>query len=118
MIEQISSAISDPPFRNTILPWATEAGPFGPDTEGLNGVDDFFIEVRRPVEDQVAGYRVVGECLTQLLCNPSATRMPSDVGVEDPSSIMRHDEETVQHTEGQCGHGEEVHRGNRFLVVV
>src|ERR1039458_4551246 len=45
MIEQIPSAITNPAFCNTVLPWTLEAGPLGLDAEALHCADNFLIEV-------------------------------------------------------------------------
>lgn len=67
MIEQIFSTAANPAFGDAVLPWASEAGPFGLDAETLRGIDHFQIEVCSTIKDQVAGYRVVGKGLAQLL---------------------------------------------------
>jgi len=43
--------------------------------------------------------------------------MLGDVEVQDPSTVMTDDEETVQHAERDCRDGEEVHRRNGFPVI-
>jgi len=43
--------------------------------------------------------------------------MLGDVEVQDPSTVMTNDEETVQHAERDCRDGEEVHRRNGFPVI-
>src|ERR1700730_15210507 len=44
--------------------------------------------------------------------------MLGDVNVQDAPPIMTHDEEAVEHTERNRWHCEEIHRGNRFPMVV
>src|SRR5437879_9455319 len=61
--------------------------------------------------------RVIGESLPQLLNNPSAGGIPSDIKVQDSPTIVTDDEETVEHTELDRGNREEVHRGDRFSVI-
>jgi hypothetical protein len=39
------------------------------------------------------------------------------IAVENPSPVMRNDEEAVQHAKLQCRHSEEVHRGDGFPMV-
>ena len=53
MIEQFASAAADKPFRNTILPGASDASPFRLDTEALDGIDYAAVEIRSPIKDQV-----------------------------------------------------------------
>jgi hypothetical protein len=79
MIKQISSAIPNPAFCNTVLPRTTEAGPLGLDAEALHRADNFLVEVRCAIEDQVGGYLVIWKGLAQLLRDPRTTWVPSDV---------------------------------------
>lgn len=51
MVKQVASAIANPAFRDAVLPWTPEAGPFGLDAEAHYGADNFAVEVRCPVED-------------------------------------------------------------------
>jgi hypothetical protein len=41
-----------------------------------------------------------------------------NVAVQNPPPVMGDDEEAIEHAESQRRHGEEVHRGNRFSVVI
>jgi len=95
MVKQVSTTASDPALGNSVLPRTPEAGSFRLDAQCLDGTDDVLIEVRGPVENQVAWRRVIGECFAQLLCNPPAARMAGDTPVQDSPPIMRNDEEAV-----------------------
>src|SRR5271156_111532 len=110
MVKQIPAAVANPTLGNTVLPRTLETGPLGLNAKALHGVDDFLIETRVAIKDQVAGRRVVGDCLAQLLNNPGAARMLGHVAMKDTSSIMRDDEEAIQRAERQRGHGKEIHR--------
>jgi hypothetical protein len=44
--------------------------------------------------------------------------MPSHVAVQNPPPFMRDDKEAVQYTKCQRWHGEEIHRGYRFTMIV
>ena len=118
MVEQISAAVPDPSLRNAVLPRASEAGLLGLDAEARHGVDHLRIEAGAVIEDQIARRGVVRERFPQLLSDPGARRMPGHVAVEDAPPIMRNDEKAVKNAEGERRHGEEVHRGNRFAMVV
>src|ERR1035437_4716173 len=72
MVEQISAAVADPAFCNSVLPRTSETGPFGLDSEALYGIDHLRVELCTAIKDQVAGRRVVKECLAQLLNHPRA----------------------------------------------
>src|SRR6516162_3343247 len=42
---------------------------------------------------------------------------PKSVEVQNASALVTDDEEAVEYAEGECGDGEEIHRGDGFLVV-
>ena len=118
MVEQISAAVPDPSLRNAVLPRASEAGLLGLDAEALHRLNHFAIELGAAIEDQIARRGVVRERFPQLLNNPNTGRMPGHIAVQDAPPVMRNDEEAVQNAEGERGHREEVHCGNRFAMVV
>src|SRR5450755_4412476 len=92
MIKQVASAIANPAFGDAVLPGASEAGSFGLDAEARYSVDYFTVEVRCPVEDQIAGGGVIRECLAKLLRDPLAAWTTGHVAVDDASPVMRDDE--------------------------
>ena len=118
MVEQLPTAVPDPSLCDAILPRNSEAGPNGLNTETLHCLDHFFIEASATIEDQIAGRRIVGECLAQLLNDSGAGRMFGRIAVKDTAPSMRNDKQAVQHAESQRRHGEEVHGRDGFTVVV
>jgi len=117
MVEQVSSTVADPTLGNSILSRTSEAGPFGLDAEALHETGDLFIEVRRPVEDQIFCGVFVRECLSQLLNDPGTAWMSGNVPVQNTPSVMGDDEEAVENAKDQRRHGEEVHRGHGFPMI-
>ena len=117
MVKQIPAAVANPTLANPVLPWTCETGPLWSNAKALHCVDDFLIEARVAIKDQVAGRRVVGECLPQLLNNPGTARMLGHVAMKDTPSIMRDDEEAVKHAERQRRHGKEIHRSDGFPMI-
>ena len=61
LIEQFPTTAANEPFRNAVLPWASEARPFRLDTEALDCIDSVAVEIRDPVKDQVFGSAIVRE---------------------------------------------------------
>jgi len=119
IIKQIPSAIPNPAFCNTVLPRTAEARPLGLDAEALHRADNFLVEVRRAIEDQVGGDLVIRKGLAQLLRDPRTTWVvPSDVEMKNTTPLMRDHKEAVEHAKRKRRHGEEIHRRNRFTVVV
>src|ERR1017187_5123385 len=118
MIQQVPAAVADEALGDAVLPRVAEAGPLGLDSEALDDADDLSVEVGGAVEYQVLRSRVIREGLAQLLCDPNTARMPGKVAVQDAPPVMGDDEEAIEHAEGQRRHGEEVHRSNRFTVIL
>jgi hypothetical protein len=99
MVKQIAAAVANPTLGNTVLPWTLETGPLGLNAKALHGVDDFLIEARAAIKDQVAGRRVIGKSFAKLLDNPGTVRMLGHGAMKDTSSIMRDDKEAVKHAD-------------------
>ena len=59
----------------------------------------------------------VGKGVDNLLRSPYSIGMSSDVKVNDPSPVMREDDEHVQHAEGDGRDGEEIHGRDEFSMV-
>src|SRR5271156_380920 len=111
------TTIANPTLANPVLPWTSETGPLWLNAKALHCVDDFLIEARAAIKDQVAGRRVVGKCLAQLLNKPGTAWMPGHVAMKDTSSIMRNDKEAVKHAEGERRHIKEIHRSDGFSMI-
>jgi hypothetical protein len=117
MVEQIPATSAYPAFRNAILPWTSEAGALGLNAETLHCFDHLIIELCAAIKDQAAGIRVIGERLAQLLNNPFARRMASYVALKNTPPNNRDDEKAAEHSEGQCWHSKEIHRGDGFPMI-
>ena len=100
MIEQFAPTAADEPFRNAILPRASEASPFRLDAEALDGVDCVAFEIRGPIKDQVFGSAIVGEGIAQLLRHPCACRVLRGIKMKNPASVMGDDDEAVEDAKG------------------
>lgn len=118
VVEQIATATPHEPLRNSILPRALETDPLGLSAKTLDCLDYVFVEIRSAVEDQVAWCGVIGKGFRQLLRNPSTCRIPSHVEVKNLTPIMQDDKEAVEQAESERGHGEEVHSGDGFAMIV
>src|SRR3954465_8244881 len=110
MVEQIPAAGAYPAFRNAVLPWTAEAGALGLNAETFHSFDHFIVELRAAIKDQVAGGRVIGKRLAQPLNDPCTRRMAGHLTLKNTPPVMRDDEETVEHSEGQRWHSKEIHR--------
>jgi hypothetical protein len=117
MIEQIPAASAYPVFRNPVLPWTSEAGALGLNAKTLHCFDHFIIELWVAIKDQVAGSRVIGKRLAQLLNDPCTRRMASHLTLRDAPPVMRDDEKAVEHSEGQPWRSKEIHRDDGFPMI-
>ena len=70
MVEQIVTATADPALGDAVLPRTAEADPLGLDAKALHCVDDFLIEARAAIKNQVARGRVKGKGFAKLLDKP------------------------------------------------
>ena len=91
MVEQIPAAGAYPTSRNTVLPWTSETGALGLNAETLHCFDHFIIELWAAIKDQVAGGRVIGKRLAQLLNDPCTRRMARHLTLKNTPPVMRDD---------------------------
>ena len=89
----------------------------GLNAETLHCLDHFIIELWAPIEDPVAGGRIIGKRLAQLLNDPCTCRMASHLALKNTPSVMRDDEKAVEHSEGQRRHSKEIHRGDGLTMI-
>jgi len=69
------------------------------------------------VKDKELGRELIGEGFAQLLNDPTAGRMPSDIKVQDATTVVANDKEAVEHAERKRWNGEEIHRRDGFAVI-
>ena len=80
-------------------------------------LDDGRAEDGIAVKNQVSRRSIVGKRLAQLLHHPRRCRMECGVEVNDVSTAVLDDEETVQEPERRGRYGEQIHRSDVVLVV-
>lgn len=118
MIQQISSATSDPTLCDSILPRASKGCSDSLWSDGRYSSADYVSELSVAIMNQISGALVVRKCFPQLLRDPESGWMSSGVAVQDSSSVMRNDKEAIEHTEGDRWDGEEIHRCDGFTVIL
>jgi len=69
------------------------------------------------VKNEEFGRGLKREGFAQLLYDPSARRVPSDIEVQDAATVMADDEKAVEHVESQSRDREEIHRRDGFPVI-
>lgn len=117
VVEQVPTATADQAFRHPVLPRTLEAGPLRLDAEEPDRLNHFIVEVRTAVEDQEFQCGVVWKSLAQLLAHPHAGRMSGHIEVQDAPPVVRNYKKAVQHSTGERGHREEVHRDDRPIMI-
>ena len=69
------------------------------------------------IQDRIAVRTRFRKRFSQLLHYPGASRVFRDIEMEDPASTMFDDEKTIQDSEGEGRHGEEVHGRDDLAVI-
>ncbi len=118
LIEQLTSATADPALRDSILPRALDGGSHAAHLHGSNRSRDFQSILCVVIQDEELGCGLKGKCFAQLMDNPTARRMPSDIEMQDASTVMADDEEAIEQVKGERRYGEEIHGDDGFAVIV
>src|SRR5215472_1189814 len=118
VIQHLTAYAPHPSFRHSVLPRTANARPDSFDPTRFQRATHLAAEFAVTIKDDVAVWAWKGQGLSKLLQNPIARRMHSGVEMENTTPMMLDDEETVQHTETQRGHGEEIEGGDHLPVVV
>ena len=118
MVQDLAAAIPDPAFRDSVLPGRLDARSLGFQTRCFQECDDFTVELRVAVEDDVTIRGSLGKSLTQLLDNPLRSRVSCCVEVQDLAPSVFDDEEALQQFECHGRHGEEIERDDHLAMVL
>jgi hypothetical protein len=117
MVKQVTPAGTHPALGNAVLPGALQGGLNASDFHRLNGYG--YVEPVLPIviKYEKLGCGLEGKCFSQLLDNPDAGRMASDIEVKDAPPVMADDEEAVENAKSDRRDREEVHRCDRLAVI-
>src|SRR6266478_717806 len=118
MVKQVTPAGTHPALGNAVLPGTLPGGLNANDFHGLNGRGYVEPVLGIVIEDEVFGSGVVWKRFSQLLNDPAAGRMASDIDVEDTPPVMADDKEAVENAERDRRDREEVHRCDRLAVIL
>ena len=66
MVEQIAAAVANPALGNAVLPRTSITCPLGLDAKDFHGIDQFLIELRAAIKDQITRRGVVRACLRSI----------------------------------------------------
>src|SRR5215813_7348437 len=96
MIETLSANRSDYAFGVWILERRSRCGDYLFYLHSLYSQAKLFPVDLISIPEQIARRRIFRKCFDHLLCRPGGRRMRCDVEVNNLSSIMEQDDETVQ----------------------
>ena len=116
MVENSATA-PDPAFRDSILPRACRAYACRFHAAGCKQLGYLLAKLSVTIKNRIAVRTRFWKCFPQLLHYPLAGRVFHDVEMEDPASTVCDDEKTIQDSEGEGWHGEEVHGRNGLAVI-
>ncbi len=117
MVEQITTTVADETFCNAILPGAFERSANGFHAKDFRRCQDLRTESGIAVVNQIARRGIVWKCLAQLLTHPGAGWMSRHIEMKNSPPVVRDDKEAIENAEGECWHGEEVHRCDGFAMI-
>jgi hypothetical protein len=117
VIEKLPAATSDPAFRHSILPGACRAYASWFHAAGCQQIGHFLPKLAVAIQNHVVVSTRARKCLPQLLHYPGAGRVFRDIEMKDPASTVFDHKETIQDSEGESRHGEEVHGHDDIAVI-
>ena len=117
VVQQLTSATSNPPFGHAILPGAAECCLQRSDPHASNCRRHLESVFRIVVQDEVIRIGNIRECFAQLLRDPDAGRLGGDVEVQDAPAVVRNDEKAIEDVKCACRNGEEINGCDDFSVV-
>src|SRR5712664_2884748 len=118
VIQEITAATPYPTLCDSILPRTFERGADWTHAQGSNRRGHFQSVLGITIKDDEPRGGSKWKCFSLLLDDPQACRMLCDIEVQDAPTIVTDDEKTIEHAEGDRRNSEEVHRGNRFPVIM
>src|SRR5216684_8755308 len=117
MVDALASDRSDQSFGEAVLPRRAWSDRLVADAHGAQSVPDGSAVDLIPIADQVARGLIPRECLRDLARDPVRGRMRCDVDPDEVSARQPHDDEGVEHIEGNGWGNEQVHGGDVRCVV-
>jgi hypothetical protein len=116
VVQQITPATLDPALRDSVLPRTLNCRSDRSNFHALNRGWNFQSILCIVIQNQEPGSGFIGEGFSQLLNDPTTSRMAGHIEVQDASAVMSDYEEAVEHAEGEGWHREEVHSSDGFAV--
>src|SRR5215475_4631793 len=117
MIETLSANRADYAFGVWILEGRSRRGDHFFDLHPLHSQSEFCPVNLISIPEQIARRRVFREGFDELSGRPFGRRMRCNIEVDDLTSVMQQDYETVQVAEGQCRNGKKVDGRNLLCMI-
>src|ERR1700730_1236347 len=117
VIQKISATASDPSRCHSVLPRTFKGSADRMDLHRPDCCRNFCAIFAIAIKDEKPGSGVVWERFSQLLNNPFASRMPSDVEVQNAAAVVVDDEEAVKDAERNGRYREEIHCRDGFSMI-
>ena len=117
VIEQLAATASYPALGDTILPGTPNRGSRAGYFHRVDCGRDFQPILGIMIENHKLGCGLVRKRLSQLLDDPTARQMASDIEVHATATVVADDEEAVEHIKGECWYGEEIHCGDGHTMI-
>ena len=117
MIEQVSSAASHPPLRDTVLPRAAIRGTHWLASQLPDRRHHIPAKLRVVIKEQESVHRRVGPRFSHLLHDPGGSGIARHIAMQNLAPLMADNKEAVQDTKGDRGYREAVHRRNGVAMI-
>jgi len=101
MVQQITPATLDPALRDSVLPRTLNCRSDRSNFHALNRGWNFQSILCVVIQNQEPGSGFIGEGFSQLLNDPTTSRMAGYIEVQDASAVMSDYEEAVEDAEGE-----------------
>jgi hypothetical protein len=108
---------TDRPFTIPVLPRRSRRVWPIPNAHHPKAADENFTIRAIPIADQIAGKLLPSAGFRYLVCDPFRGRMRRYSEPYDLSSAMPHDQQTIEQTERDCRHDEQIDRGNAVGMI-
>src|ERR1035441_5677602 len=117
MVEQLPTHTPNPTLGDAVLPGTAKNSSDRLHAILFDGPDDVSRKLRVAVKDQKPVRLVVSPSFAQLQYDPQGVWLTGHIDVQNLPPVVADDEEAVQNSEGQSGHGEEIHCSDCFAMV-
>jgi hypothetical protein len=117
MVKQLPTHTPNPSLGDAILPRTTKSSSDRFCSIPFDARDDVRGELRVAVEDQEPVWLIVSPSFAHLQYDPQRVWRTGHVAMQDFAPVVANDEETVQDTKRQRGHGEEIESSDYLTMI-